>query len=129
MGLHFGAVCQTDSYYLLLFGEQFFGTSWGYPLGPILASPGHHWSDFVDLLEDVRSKVDAKIRFPEQTIVPTTPSTKNKQGLTTNFTDKQFKQIIFTFVVKQSRVSPKPLFFLLKVDWRNSRRDNNYSVH
>ena len=45
-----------------LFRDLFFGTSGGYPLGSILASPGHPWSDSVDLLEDFSCKLAPNFR-------------------------------------------------------------------
>ena len=52
-------------------------------------------------------------------------NSNNKQGFKKNDTENQSKQISFTFVVSQSRVSPKPQVFK-KQGRRNSRSDNNF---
>ena len=59
---------------------------------------GHPWSDFLDLLGDVRSSFAPNVKKTEQQIAPTTPSTKQARTQN-NYTDNQSKQLIVTFVV------------------------------
>ena len=76
------------------FRDLFFRTSWGYPVGPNLASPGAPWSDFVDLFEDFGSNFFfQKTKILEQQMAPITSSKK----WTNVFTDKSSKQIMFYF--------------------------------
>ena len=58
--------------------DLFFGTSGGYPLGPILASLGHPWSDFVDFLQDFKSKIGPK--FKDSRATNNTNHTSKKTG-------------------------------------------------
>ena len=82
----------------------------------ILASPGQPWSDFVDFLGISAANVLQISKIPEQQIALTTPLT-NKQGLTKNFTDNQFGQMIVYFsCLAKARKSEAPFLKIGSVE-------------
>ena len=64
--------------FLRLVSKLVFETSGGYPLGPIVASLGHPWSDVVDVLEDFRSNL--ALNFKDSRATNCTNHTFNKSS-------------------------------------------------
>ena len=62
VGLHFEAGCLIDSWVARFLLRPVFRKLWGYPLGPILTSLRHTWSDVRDCLEDVSNKFAQDVR-------------------------------------------------------------------
>ena len=69
----------------------------GTPVDRVWHPFGHPWSDFLDLMQELRAILVQMSKIPEQQMAPATPS-KNKQDSNSD-THSQSKQIVFTFIV------------------------------
>ena len=93
----------------------------GKPLGPILALP-----KALFVLEDFGSKFALKFKDSEQQSAQTTPLSK-KQAQTLSIPSPN--ETLFTFVVLQSRVSPKPQVLKEKGRCQNDAKRTPNTCH
>ena len=126
-GSHFRTSCLALSWSSAFVSRPVFRNLWGVPLGPIWPPLRHPWSDCVTFLKYVGSKFAPNFKESRATNATNHTCNKNKQGLTKSIPINNPNESCFTFVVKQSRASPKPQAFL-KVGRRNSRKDSIFYI-
>ena len=97
-GSHFEQICVIVSRCGAFFARPLVRNLWkGTPLDRFWYPLGHPWSDFIDLLEDFRSKSAPNFKDSRATNGTNHTLKKTSKDKQINFTDRQSKQIIFYF--------------------------------
>ena len=100
LGSHFGASCMADSkggafFFATCFSEPLGGT----PLDQFWPPLGHPWSDFVDFLQDFRSKSGPKFKDSRATNSTNHTFKKTSKDSQTTLPIISSSKSLFTFVV------------------------------
>ena len=99
LGSHVGAICMIVSRGGAFFLRPVFRNLWGVPLDQFWPPLGHPWSEFVDFLQDFKSKIGPKFKDSRATNGTSHTFKKTSKDSQTTLPIISSSKSLFTFVV------------------------------